>query len=282
MEEGMPSRTALGAAGHRAAHQVLDSASIFRDPLALRILGGDAGSEVLAAWADPRWRGLRLFIAARARFAEDCLAAAVSRGLRQLVVLGAGLDTYAYRAEPVAGMRIFEVDHPATQGWKRRRLEDAGIRLPRGLTFAPVDFEREDLGRGLGAAGFDPGSEAFFTWLGVVPYLSQEAVFSTLAYIGGLPGGSHVVFDYGNPPGDGDALHAAARRRLARRVASLGEELRSEFESRELHSRLGALGFRSLEDLGPPAIAERYFPEAVARMPERGGHIIRASTEATA
>lgn len=97
MQQGRPSRTALGAAKHRAAHQVLERGFIFSDPLAARILGADAEVAVRDAENDPSRRVLRLFIAVRTRFAEDALAAAVARGVRQLVVLGAGLDTYAYR-----------------------------------------------------------------------------------------------------------------------------------------------------------------------------------------
>src|ERR1700712_2289527 len=158
MQPGQPSRTALGAAGLRAAHQVLDGAAIFVDPLALRILGPDADDLVREAQAeaDPFGQRLRWFIAIRSRIAEDALAAAVKRGVRQLVVLGAGLDTYAYRAEHADDLRIFEVDHPATQAWKRQRLTEAAIALPPTLTFVSVDFERETLADRLTAADFDP------------------------------------------------------------------------------------------------------------------------------
>src|SRR3981189_37615 len=129
MQTGQPSRTALGVAGLRAAHQVLDHAAIFTDPLALRILGADAEAMVRDAETDVARQRLRLFIACRARIAEDALAA-VQNGVRQLVVLGAGLDTYAYRASPSDDLRIFEVDHPLTQAWKRERLADAAIATP--------------------------------------------------------------------------------------------------------------------------------------------------------
>jgi methyltransferase (TIGR00027 family) len=112
---------------------------------------------------------MRIFIAIRTRFAEEALAAAVERGAHQLVILGAGLDTYAYRGAFRDRLRIFEVDHPATQAWKRQRLADAAISAPPGLTFAPIDFERETLAEGLKAAGFYPNEQTFFTWLGLVP-----------------------------------------------------------------------------------------------------------------
>ncbi len=281
MQQGQPSRTALGAAGHRAAHQVLERGFIFADPLAMRILGEDAEAAIRAAENDPSKRRLRLFIAVRTRFAEDALAAAVERrGVRQLVVLGAGLDTYAYRTPFRERLRIFEVDHPATQAWKRQRLAQAAIAVPRALVFAPVDFERETLADGMAAAGFDPAQQTFFTWLGVVPYLTEQAVFSTLGFIAGLSGGAHVVFDYGNPATSSSEQdeYAALHETLAARVASIGEDFKSAFETDALHAKLAAMGFREIEDLGPGLIRERYFGKLGGYLPERGGHIVRAST----
>jgi methyltransferase (TIGR00027 family) len=259
-------------------HQILEQGRIFADPLALRILGEDG--EALAREADgvPLRRGMRLFIAARTRFAEDALARAIGQGVSQLVVLGAGLDTYAYRSAPARGLRIFEVDHPATQAWKRQRLADAAIAVPPALTFAPVDFERETLPDGLLAAGFDPRQRSFFTWLGVVPYLTEPAIFTTLAYIAGLPGGAQVVFDYANPPGSLAPQARAAMELRAARVAKLGEAWVSYFDAAELDVRLRASGFTQVEDLGPAQIAARYFPEWVDGAAEKGGHIVRAAT----
>jgi methyltransferase (TIGR00027 family) len=281
MQQGQPSRTAWGAASHRAAHQVLERGFIFTDPLAMRILGADAEAAIREAENDPSRRSLRLFIAVRTRFAEDALATAVARrGVRQLVVLGAGLDTYAYRTSLGESLRIFEIDHPATQAWKRQRLAEAAIPMPGGLIFAPVDFERETLAEGLTAAGFDPAQQTFFTWLGVVPYLTEQAVFSTLGFIASLPGGAHVVFDYGNPPTSSSDQneYAAVHEALAARVASLGEAFKSAFETDVLHAKLTALGFREVEDLGPTLIRERYFAKRRGSSPDRGGHILRATT----
>jgi methyltransferase (TIGR00027 family) len=279
MQPGQPSRTALGAAGLRAAHQVLDGAAIFVDPLALRILGADADALVREAEmeADPFRQRLRWFIAVRSRIADDALAAAARRGARQLVVLGAGLDTTAYRALPSQDLRIFEVDHPATQIWKRERLADAGIPPPPAMSFVPVDFECETLADGLAAAGFDPARQTFFSWLGVVPYLTDDAIFATLGYIAGLPGGAHVVFDYVNPPGSMEPGRRAMHEALTARVAGLGEQLRNHFDSNALHARLSALGFRDVEDLGWPEIVTRFFPGR-AISSGGGAHVLRAST----
>jgi methyltransferase (TIGR00027 family) len=273
MRPAHPSRTAAGAAFHRAAHQALEQGRVFRDPLALRILGPDAATAVREAEADPGLRRLRLFIAARSRFAEDALAADFAAGgLRQLVVLGAGLDTLVYRTALGASLRMFEVDHPATQAWKRLRLAAAGIREPGGMVFAPVDFERQHLAQGLAAVGFDPGQRSFFTWLGVVPYLSEAAIFATLGFIAGLPGGAQVVFDYHNPPDPGAA---EAHEALAARVAAAGEPMNPGLETGDLHARLRALGFTELEDLGPADIRKRWFG-GQGEGGGRGGHLVRA------
>ena len=276
MQTGQPSRTALSAATHRAAHQLIEQGRIFSDPLAVRILAQTPEAIVKVAAADPRKRGMRLFIAARTRFAEDALSRAVARGMRQLVVLGAGLDTFAYR-NPYAdqGLVVFEVDHPATQAWKRERLAEVEIAAPAGLTYAPVNFETATLADGLAAAGFDPAQPSFFTWAGVVPYLTRAAVLATLTYVGALPGGSEIVFDYSDPPSAlGDEQRAAHALR-AERVARIGEPWITYFSADELAGELGPLGFGEIEDLAPETIAERYFgaPSGGERL--RGGHLIR-------
>src|ERR1700722_14890047 len=173
MQPGEPSYTAMRAAAHRAAHQVIEQGRVFADPLALPVLGGQIEAVFGRELDQPRTRGMRLMIAARSRFGEQSLEAAVARGVRQYVLLGAGLDTFAHR-NPFAdvGLRVFEVDHPATQGWKRARLAEAGLASPASLTFAPVDFERQTLADGLAAAGFDAAKPPFFAWLGVTVYLT--------------------------------------------------------------------------------------------------------------
>jgi methyltransferase (TIGR00027 family) len=171
---------------------------------------------------------------------------------------------------------VFEVDHPATQAWKRERLAAAGLAPPPGLTFAPVDFERETLAAGLAAAGFDPGELAFFLWLGVVPYLTVEAIGETLGFIAGLGPGAEVVFDYSEPLSSMPADRAAALAVLAERVAALGEPWLSYFTPADLHGRLRGLGLGEIEDLGPREIAVRYLGAPAGRAASAGGHVIRA------
>ena len=276
MLSGQFSRTALGAAGHRAAHQIFEGGRIFADPLALPILGEDAQAILAEAKENPARRGLRFFIAARSRIAEEAARQAIEEGARQIVVLGAGLDTFAYRLEGKDGLRVFEVDHPATQAEKRRRLAAAGIAPPAHLTFAPCDFERAELGASLRAAGFNPNWRAFFLWLGVVPYLTEAAIFATLGFIAELPGGE-VVFDYANPAETiADPAMREYHKVMAERVAAAGEAFQSYFATPALHKKLRALGFQEIEDLGPNEIAARFFPERAKPGRANGGHVVRA------
>ena len=129
------------------------------------------------------------------------------------------------------------------------------------MTFAPVDFERETLAAGLAAAGFDFAQQTFFTWLGVVPYLTEEAVWSTLGFIASLPNGAHVVFDYSDPPDSLSLEMRALHERRAARVAELGEPWINYFESDKLRAKLMSIGFSIVEDLGPPQIAATLFPK---------------------
>jgi methyltransferase (TIGR00027 family) len=278
MEAGKPSRTAFAAAAHRAAHQVLGRASIFCDPLALKILGADAERVVEEARKDESKQGMRMFIALRTRLAEDALAAAVEDGTRQLVVLGAGLDTFAYRSPYGDRVRVFEVDFPATQAWKRERLMETGIAVPDWLRFAPVDFEQETLAEGLASAGFDTSLPTFFTWLGVVPYLEKVAIWATLLLIAGMEGGAQVIFDYSDPPETMSPEIRAAHDARAARVAAIGERWVSYFEPAELREKLLEMGFLEVEDLRAGQMVERYLPGAGANWPRRGGHVLRAWT----
>jgi methyltransferase (TIGR00027 family) len=277
MQAGRPSRTALGAAAHRAAHQALESGFIFHDPLAVRILGDEGNALIERARSDAGSRRLRLFIAARSRYAEDTLRSAIAGGVPQVVVLGAGLDTFAYRSELPLNLRVYEVDHPSTQQWKRALLFAAGIAVPASVVFTPLDFEYQNLAEGLAASGFDPARRTFFTWLGVVPYLTEQTALATLVFIASLSGGAHVVFDYANPP---QAMSDAARAvhdELAARVSSVGEMFRTYWETEALHARLRGLGYRQIEDLGPVEIVARFLPgRRAGAVSDRGGHILHA------
>jgi methyltransferase (TIGR00027 family) len=261
MRSSQPSRTALGVARRRAAHQIFDRPLVFADPLAIAILGPGAEASLRADLDRHRGRfstALRAFVVARARATEDEAARAAACGVRQFVILGAGLDTFAYR-NPSGPLHVFEVDHPATQAWKREALETAHIAVPPSLTFAPVDFERETLAGGLAGAGFDPQVPALFSWLGVTMYLTGEAFGATLGFIASQPAGSAVVFDYA---ADRVALSEAQRLALSRLedlVAAAGEPFRTFFEPGALRQTLADEGFTGIEDLGADELNARYF-----------------------
>jgi methyltransferase (TIGR00027 family) len=265
----------------RAAHQLYDDAPlVFPDPLALRVLPPGALAELREREAmertHPFARGMRAFLCARSRFAEDALERAVAHGVRQYVVLGAGLDTFGGRsALPECSihpeLRIFEVDHPATQAWKRTCLEQAGVHVPDTVTFVRVDFENEELMARLAASGFDARAPAFCSWLGVVPYLTREAAVGTLRSLGSLPVGSGVAFDYSVARESLSPKQQAAFDWLAERVAQAGEPFRLGFEPAELLRLLQQCGFTRVEDMDNEAIAARYFAGRADGLTVRGG-----------
>ncbi|MFZ0308551.1 MAG: class I SAM-dependent methyltransferase [Candidatus Sulfotelmatobacter sp.] len=279
MQEGTFSKTAHRVAVRRAAHQLLDQPRVLDDPLALRIIGAEAENELRSNPKEDHAfsRAFRAFMAARSRFAEDELALAVAQGVRQYVVLGAGLDTFAYR-NPHSGLRVFEVDHPATQAWKRERLEAAGIAIPTSLTFAPIDFERRTLADGLGQSGFNGNAAAFFSWLGVTPYLTREACLVTLSFIAKMPVGSGVVFDFAVDPALLNLGQRMALKALSKRVAAVGEPFQLFFDPEKLQGEMKGMGFRRTEFLQGKELNARYFKDRKDGLLVRGsiGHLMAA------
>jgi methyltransferase (TIGR00027 family) len=277
MKTNEPSRTALMVARQRAAHQLLDHGSILNDPFAVKILGEDEKDVVQFAQSHPMASMGRLFTAARSRIAEDALSKAVEKGIRQIVVLGAGLDTFALRNPRGAlEIRIYEVDHPATQTGKRQRLTEAQIALPPWLTFVPVDFERDALGDKLTAAGFQHSTPAFFSWLGVVPYLTEDAIGSTLSYISSIPN-SEVVFDYMEPPqGFPEQMRELVKKRTEE-LEKMNERWASRFEPAGIAAILRARGFSAIDDTSFQQIASRFGHAIEGLAPGHlGVHVIHA------
>jgi methyltransferase (TIGR00027 family) len=263
LKPDQPSSTAYRVAMRRAAHQLLDQPVVLEDPIALRIVGprGAAAIRENPKRFDSAFgRALRLFLVARSRCAEDALAHAVAAGVRQYVVLGAGLDTFAYRnPHPPESLRVFEVDMPATQAWKRELLGRTRIEAPPSLTFVPVDFETQALPERLLAAGFRDDQPAFFSWLGVTMYLTRDAVMGTLAYLARRPAGSGVTFDYMTPPNRLPLLRRLGFYLMARRVAKAGEPWKTWFDAVDLERELRAMGFTRFDDLDGPGLNQRYF-----------------------
>jgi len=258
MKPDEPSRTALMIARQRAAHQVLDHGAILNDPFAMKILREDEKDVLQFANKHPLASIGRLCTTARSRIAEDALSGAVERGVRQIVILGAGLDTFALRNPHGARqIRIYEVDHPVTQAWKRERLAEAQIALPPWLIFVPVDFERDDVGEKLVAAGFQQNSAAFFSWLGVVPYLTEDAIGRTLDYMSSIQD-SEVVFDYMEPPEAFSEELRQIEKERTEQLQNIGERSDSRFEPAGMAEILRSHGFCDVEDIGFQEIAAKF------------------------
>ena len=261
LEAGAPSATAMGVAMRRAAHQLFDRPEVLDDPLATRIIGEEALGRLqgeVERHRHPYNLALRAHVVARSRYAEDRLHAAYAREVRQYLVLGAGLDTFAWR-NPHRDLRVFEVDHPSTQAWKVRCAAAAGLATPETLVFAPVDFQRQTLHEGLGAAGFDTSQPAFVSWLGVSMYLTEPAAIRALTDLGALAVGTEVVFDFGVPAETLPPASRMAYEALAARVAAMGEPFLSAFDPETLPGRLNALGFQEVEILGAEELNRLYF-----------------------
>src|SRR5262245_4436042 len=198
-----PSKTAVMTVAARALHLEEPPPRVLDDHLALA-LAGDEGVSVTERLRDElsaeELHSFARWMAVRARLVEDIVERAVYTGIHQYVILGAGLDSLAYRRpELLVRMRVFEVDHPASQVWKRARLAELGVSLPVNLVFAPVDFETQTLRDGLLAAGLDFEEGAVFSWIGVTMFLTLAAIEATLETVAACPPGSRIVLTY-NPP----------------------------------------------------------------------------------
>jgi methyltransferase (TIGR00027 family) len=256
------SRTALGVAMVRAAHMVLDGEpKILDDPTVLQLLGPAAVAQIraVAGAAQSRTaRGLRAHVVLRSRFAEDRLAEAVKRGVTQYVILGAGGDTFAYRQPDWArSIRVFEIDHPASQEDKRQRLAAAGIDVPLNVRYAAINFETTTLRDGLAAGGVDLAAPTFFSWLGVTMYLTEAAIDAVLKTVAAFGRGSEIVFTYARrepverDPADGPSL--------AELAAAMGEPWLSYFDAEELERKLRSFGFSNIYFLQATDARLRYF-----------------------
>jgi len=275
MDAERPSDTAMLAAIIRAAHPLIDGTpTVFYDDLALPLSGAQSETELVAALnrltdelserTDPEFGPAvadqyRIFTLLRSRYAEDELDKAIASGMAQYVLLGAGLDSFAYRrADLNDTVAVFEVDHPNTQRWKRERLNEVGLKAPDNLTFVATDFETRTLSESLQDNGFNVNAPAFFSWLGVIQYLRPEAVFSTLDTVAKCAPGTQIVFEYTLKDSE---LDDAGRRLLglSRTLsADRGEPLFSFFTPDELSKRLRGSGFSSVEDVGPEKSNPRY------------------------
>ncbi|HTY37236.1 MAG TPA: class I SAM-dependent methyltransferase [Bacteroidota bacterium] len=263
MSDRRMSRTAFGTAYMRAAHLLLDAPPhVLDDAVVIRLLGPEAIEKITAdtdMYQTPERRALRAHVVLRTRFAEDRLAMAVQRGVSYYVILGAGLDTFAYRQPAWANkVEIVEVDHPGTQNVKKELLRRAGIPVPRNLAFAPVDFEHETLGDGLLRHGVSAERKAFFSWLGVTMYLEERAIDSVLRTIAGYPVGSEVVLTFARSDGPPSPFES--------RAAEMGEKWISFFTPETMEARLRATGFSGIQFLQAKEAEQKYFRDSTSRL----------------
>lgn len=261
MLPGQPSRTLLLAAICRAAHQLLDTPRIVEDPISIGLVPEASETAILAALENHRAREtimLRSLIAMRTRFAEDQLAHAAARGVRQYVIIGLGLDTFAWRQPDFARtMRIFAADHLASLAWTQVRFWERGLPKPDNLTFVPVDLEERNLGECLAKAGFDPQVASFCSVLGVMQYLDHDAADAVLRFAASLPLGSEIVFSFALPEDASNPDNLT--RRPGSVAAAMGEPWKTRERPRDVIDKLNQLGFREVFHLAPEVAQQRYF-----------------------
>lgn len=261
-----PSQTALTAAAARAAHLIVDHEPvIFADTLAADLLGDRAdeligyhrlhGSHLVLATA-------RVQVTCRSRYAELAVADALGRGVAQYVILGAGLDTFAYRSAIARRVAVYEVDHPATQEWKRQRLAEAGLVAPPSARFVPVDFETASLTSRLVHAGFDMTRPALISWLGVTMYLTDAAIGAVLRELGQFASGTELIVDYMLPADLRDDVGTSYVEQVAPVAAQRGEPWLSFFSPEQMTALLKCHGFVNVRhiaqrDVGSEAMWRR-------------------------
>jgi methyltransferase (TIGR00027 family) len=280
MEKAQRSRTIEIPAIMRALHQTSDDdPKILSDPIAPRLIDPDDNRRWLAPLLNHSFaKQWRAGFALRARYAEDCLAERVQRGTRQYVILGAGLDSFAYRQPQWASsIQIYEVDHPITQQWKCDRLRSADILIPSNLTFVPIDFESASISDALRAAGFAFDSQTLCSWMGVTQYLTPDALESTFHFVLSLPASSEIVFSFILPQEELSGTEAEALMIAARRAAEVGEPWLARFRAGELAAKLRLMGFSQIIHLTPEQAGERYFRDRNDGLKERfGEQLMRA------
>jgi methyltransferase (TIGR00027 family) len=246
-----PSQSALTAAAARAAHLIVDAPPfIFADVAASALLGGRA-DELIGYHRDhashPILSAARAQVICRGRYTEDRLARAAAAGVRQYVVLGAGLDSFGYRSPLASQLRVFEVDHPATQQWKREALAAARIPVPGTVTFVPADLAAGSLADLLPASGFDPSRPALISWLGVTMYLTRDAIGQTLTAIGTLAPGTEVITDYMLPARLRDAAGDSYVELISPAAAERGEPWLTFLSPDEAAALLAGHGIEAAE-----------------------------------
>ena len=263
--ESGPGYTATLAAVGRAVHTTSDKPRLLEDHLALG-LAGEAGAALLAELTKQLPGESRdtfgLLFALRARFVEDAVDAAIEDGIAQYVILGAGLDSFAYRrADLQQRLRIFEVDRAGAQAWKRRRLDEMGVAIPASVSFVPLDHDTDDLGVALTKAGFDPTAPAIVSAMALSQYLALPAIESLLSLAGSLPAGSRLVMTYVVSASELTQLEADGLKWTKAQAEARGEPFLSMFRPEEIDALIRWSGFRRVDHLGPRELHARFLSD---------------------
>jgi methyltransferase (TIGR00027 family) len=251
----------MAAATLRDAHRTYDAPPWVLDDAYALVFVGPAWRDIraahLATYSERARAQMRAGVAVRSRYAEDRL---LSGAARQYVVLGAGLDSFAWRRPDVLKTsQLFEVDHPATQALKRQRIETLGLPVQERHVFAPVDFEQETLRDGLSRAGLDWGVPTFFSWLGVTPYLTHEAIEATLCTVASCASGSEVVFTYAPTDRFLDEIGREILEVFSKMAAEAGEPLTTYFTPDDIEAFVVRCGLEVADHPTRDRLAERYF-----------------------
>ena len=276
------STTAVLVAVIRAVHLRFHETHIFEDSYALqmlppfwhavashRFLKWLVGDVILGVY-----RPVYPAVVLRARYTEDQLLKALDEGVNQYVILGAGFDTFTLRHQNIADrLQVFEVDHPATQEVKRQRMLKANGSLPSNLTFVPVDFETDQLDEELSKAGFDSQTPAFFSWLGVTYYLTQEAIRDTLERVASMSApGTRLVFDFKIAKHMMSPDWSTLAEKMEGFVARRGEPMLSDFTPQSLNDLMSRYGYTEVEMMPPEEQRERYLGKSSEHEPAEFFH----------
>jgi methyltransferase (TIGR00027 family) len=259
--ESAPSRTAMMAALARGLFR-LETAPpwVLDDVFALVLVGPvwqELREQLYPLFPGPVRDETAAAVCTRSRYAEDRLAAGA---FTQYVILGAGLDSFAWRRPDLLdSLKVFEVDHPASQAWKLGRVRDLALPLSGSQVFVPVDFEAEPLRDALGTAGFDWGQRAMFSWTGVAPYLTAPAIESTLRTIAGAAAGSEVVFSYLAEESVLDETGREYLRIYTPVAASFGEPVQPGWPVTEIERLIGRCGLKVVDHPARADLQRRYF-----------------------
>jgi methyltransferase (TIGR00027 family) len=228
---------------------------VLDDQLALPLVGEEGAAlleRLKAEIPGETFIGFSRWICVRTRLAEDIVEQGAAEGARQYVILGAGLDSFAYRRRDLLDrIRVFEVDHPASQAWKRTRLRELAVDVPANLVFVPVDFETQTLRDGLVTAGFDFGAPAVFSWIGVTMYLTASAIEATLETVAQSRPGSRIVLTYNLSPVALREVGLGTANWFAGLAAEMGEPFISLFKPAEFEALLRNRGFDDIVHFGP-------------------------------